>query len=211
MDKKKTYTAKIETEAKFIVPDESTFIALKQVTNVGDFQLRPAGTKVISDRYLDTPDKRFFQAGYACRIRTAKQKQTLTLKSLSPPAGNIHRRQEFELEVDTDQPAAWPPSETKDLALSIMGDESLYNLFILHQSRHKYHVLSESQPLIELSLDEVKLGDINKVDYFELEAELFEVGTDADLIQFVDILQSNWSLKPETRSKFERAFDGANF
>ena len=54
----------------------------------------------IVDRYLDTDDKRLYRAGFACRIRNVKERQILTLKSLVPAEGQIHRRQEIELEVD---------------------------------------------------------------------------------------------------------------
>ena len=54
-------------------------------------------------------------------------------------------------------------------------------------------------------VDEVLLGDAGTVDYFELEAELLEPGTEDDLTKFVEALQARWSLQPENKSKFERA------
>ena len=195
---------KTETEVKFIIPDLTTFSALQGMTSVGDFWLKPIGTKTHSDRYMDTVDRRILHAGYACRIRTAKQKQLLTLKSLSPPQGEIHRRREIEMEVTTDQPQAWADGEARELVLSVIGNDPLETLFTIHQTRYKCHVYLDDEAIIELSLDEVSLNEPGDVDYYELEAELINSGTETDLTQFVEALRTNWDLQAETRSKFER-------
>lgn len=195
----------IETEVKFIIPNQAILIALKNVISLDDFQLQPIDTESNEDRYLDTNDKRLFRAGYACRIRTTQQKQTLALKSLTPPEGNIHRRQEIEMEVESDWPQAWAKGKAKDLVLGIIGERQLQRLFIIYQRRHKYHVFLDEEPIVELSLDEVSLNDASKTDYFELEAELLESGSEKDLRRFIDALQANWDLQPEVQSKFERA------
>jgi inorganic triphosphatase YgiF len=203
-------TANIETEAKFAIPDKDTFVALQNTRQLGNFQLKPVEEKNVIDRYLDVADRRLFKAGYACRIRAAKQKQTLTLKSLTPAEGNIHRRQEIEMEVESDQPEEWPEGQAKDLVYSIIGQKTLETLFILHQIRQKYNVYHHGLPVIELSLDEVFLGDAGTVDYFELEAELIETGNEDDLTRFVEALRASWPLQPESKSKFERALAKTN-
>jgi inorganic triphosphatase YgiF len=195
---------KTETEAKFVVPNASVFAALRKITNLGDFELKPIGTHAVIDRYLDTADKHMYRAGFACRIRTVKEKQILTLKSLTPADGHLHRRQEIELEIETDQPQAWAESEAKRLVLEIVGTAPLQTLFVIHQTRHKFHTLLHGQLVIEFSLDEVSLNDAAIIDYYELEAELKETGAEADLAQFIEALQANWLLQPESLSKFER-------
>jgi CHAD domain-containing protein/uncharacterized protein YjbK/transposase-like protein len=201
---------KIETEAKFVVPDPSTFAALQKLSQLGDFELKPIGVKTVVDRYLDTADKRLYQAGVACRLRKVNQQQLVTLKSLTPAEGNLHRREEIETEVTVDplqisQPRAWPEGRVKKLVLEIVGSAPLETLFILHQTRHQFHALRQGQPVLELSLDEVSLRDQTVVDYRELEAELIESGVEANLISFVEALRARWPLKVETQSKFERA------
>jgi inorganic triphosphatase YgiF len=196
---------KIEKEVKFVIGDLVTFNNLRLLTTLSQFQLKPMGSKKNSDRYLDTSDRRIFRAGYACRIRSVQQKKILTLKSLDPPQGEIHRRREIELEITTDQPEAWVGSEARDLVLSAIGDEPLQTLFTIYQTRHKYQAHLHDEPVIELSLDEVSMGEPGTVSYFELEAELIEAGSETDLALFVDALRTHWDLRLETRSKFERA------
>ncbi len=199
---------RIETEAKFVVPDASTFNTLKKINRLGHFELESIGIQTVADRYIDTADKRLYQAGFACRLRTIKEKLILTLKSLTPTESHIHRRQEIEVEVETtDQPQAWAESDAKRLVMEIAGTAPLQTLFNLYQTRHKFHTRWQGgQPVIEFSLDEVSLHDITTIDYFELEAELMEAGTEADLARFTELLQRDWPLKVETQSKFERGF-----
>ncbi len=198
---------KIETEAKFSVPDSATFTALAQLTRLADFELTPLGLKTVTDYYLDTANRQFIQAGYACRLRQSARKQLITLKSLHKAQGEVHRRQEIEAEIGAnpvDQPQIWPESEAKTLVLEIAGPAPLQTLFIIHQSRRQFHLLRDERALIELSLDEVSLRDPAVIDYRELEAELLPAGTDADLNQLIQAIRANWPLEVEPLSKFER-------
>ncbi|MFC1975787.1 inorganic triphosphatase [Chloroflexota bacterium] len=196
----------VETEAKFIIPDLATFDALQKITGLDDFEAASIGIKNIVDRYLDTPDKHLLQADFVCRIRKAKNQQILTLKSsLKAVTGEIHRRQEIEMEVNSDQPLAWAESEVKDLVLGIVGQTPLQTLFTLYQTRHKFHVSSQEKLVIELSLDKVCLHQPTTIDYLGLEAELIEAGTEADLTRFAEALQRVWPLEADPQSKFERA------
>lgn len=198
-------TPTIETEAKFIIPDQATFTALEQLTRLGNFEIKALGVKEIADRYLDTSDKRLFQAGYACRIRNTKGQQTLTVKSLTPATTEVHRRHEMEMAVETDEPPAWPQSEIKNLVLDIVDEAALQTLFWLYQTRYKYHVIYQNQPIIELSLDKVALRQPEDIDYLGLEAELLENGSEANLTLFCKTLQQQWALVADPQSKFERA------
>ncbi|MBN1994270.1 MAG: CYTH domain-containing protein [Anaerolineae bacterium] len=197
-------TKNIETEAKFIIPDWATFAALQQLNKLGDFSINPIGVKEVVDRYLDTADKRIYQAGFTCRIREAKGRQLLSLKSLARARGELHRRQEIEMEVDTDQPRCWAEGEAKSLVWGIIGDAPLQTLFTLYQVRHKFHVYCQQQLVIELSLDKVSLPQA-ALDYLGLEAELIEAGTEANLARFTKMLQARWPLAADAQSKFERA------
>ncbi len=203
-------TNKIETEAKFVIPDASVFGELKEITQLDGFQLELIGTRQMVDRYLDTAARHMYRAGYACRIRATGEKKLVTLKSLTPAEGTLHRRQEIEQEVETDQPAAWPDSEAKSLVSDIIGLAPLETLFTIHQSRHQYHARREDQIILELSLDEVSFDDPETIDYHGLEAELKGSGTEADLVQFIESLQEKWLLQPDSLSKFERGLANLN-
>jgi CHAD domain-containing protein len=200
-------SAKLETEIKFKIPNYDTFAVLSTLRQLGEFHLKPVGIKKVVDRYLDTANRAIIQAGYACRVRTADKKSTLSLKSLTPPEGDTHRRQEIEVEIKSEQPQSWATSQAKEMIDQMAGEAPLEPLFTLFQTRHKNHVFLEGRPLIEMSVDKVSLTDPDQVDYFELEAELLEAGSEADLRHFVETLQTKWALQVELRSKFERAYE----
>lgn len=207
--------SRIETEAKFIIPNFSTFLALQKLTCLADFELKPLGTKVVVDRYLDTSDRRLYQAGWACRFRSSQSRHLLTLKSLTPAQGHTHHRQEIETEVESgqlpaDQPQHWAESEVKKLVIELAGSAPLQTLFTLFQTRHQFHSLWQGQPVLEFSLDEVSWRDPTVVDYREAEAELIEPGVAAHLDLFVEALQACWPLQAEAQSKFERALAATN-
>jgi inorganic triphosphatase YgiF len=204
---------KIETEAKFLVPDAALFAALSQLPHLAEFELRPLGLKTVTDNYLDTTTHQFIQAGYACRLRQSARQRLITLKSLHGAQGQVHRRQEIEAEIGdapVDRPQTWPESEAKTLAQQIAGESPLQTLFMLHQNRRQFHVLRDDRALIELSLDEVSLRDPAVIDYRELEAELLADGSETDLNRFITAILARWSLKVETLSKFERGLKVAN-
>ncbi len=193
-------THTIETEIKFRVPDRRTFNDLKMLTRVDNFALHAMGTKTIHDLYLDTASRRVLHAGYACRLRSQKNGLILTLKSLTPPSGALHRRTEIECAVPGQAPASWPDCPTTALLQQMTGDEPLELLFNLHQTRHK------DQPIIEFSLDEVSPTEAEQPDYLGLEAELIQHGSEADLARFAEQLTEQFTLHPESISKFERMF-----
>lgn len=203
--------ANVETEAKFIIPNQTTFDALLKLTQVGQFELTPTEVKTVSDHYLDTADKRLFQAGLACRLRNIKNRQVITLKSLTPATGALHQRDEIETSVkanqaEPDQPQAWEAGQAQSLVVEIIGQRLLQTLFSLHQTRHQFHVYRQGQAIIELSLDEVGLYHPGVIDFRELEAELLEAGNEEGLATFVATLLAQWPLEPQSYSKFERAW-----
>ncbi len=196
----------VEVEAKFIIPDVDTFESLAQLTRLDEFEVKDVGVRTIVDRYLDTSARQLVQAGYACRIRQSNSKKILAIKSLVVIEGEVHRRLEIELEVDDNQPQTWADGEAKNLILGIVGQTPLDTLFTLYQTRHKYHVFSQKQRIVELSLDQVSYYQPTIIDYLGLEAELVDKGTDADLARFTQALQNKWSLSVDPKSKFERAY-----
>lgn len=204
-------SSKVETEAKFRVPDLATFGTLQALRHLGRFKFQPVGSQTVVDRYLDTADRRLFRAGFACRLRSADSKQVLTVKSLTPASGNIHRRRQVEETIDLeqplgDQPEDWPTSEVRNLVRAKVQQNPLQTIFTIYQTRHILRVYLGQKPVIDFSLDAVSLQDPDTPEFLELEAELLEEGTEADLALFLNTLHSYWPLPPETQSKFELAW-----
>ncbi len=197
----------MEIEAKFAVPDVETFRRLRAADQLGGLALSVVQLKQVSDTYLDTPDRRILAAGYACRRREEAEGIVMTLKGLRGLEGAVHRREELEVQLPADQPPAeWPASPVRNLVLQLIGDAPLTSLFNLHQTRLLRRMSQGQQIVAQLSLDEVHMSVAGRDQaYFELEAELAPSGNEDDLAAIVAHLQDDWSLRPEPRSKFERA------
>jgi inorganic triphosphatase YgiF len=227
----------MEVEAKFSIPDRASFDQLCQLRELAGFRLEPAGVKKVRDRYLDADDRAILRAGYACRVRhkghrpvrrfapdgDAKpvkvETYVATLKGLggADSDSGIHQRVEYEVPVVGADPATWPESPARDLALQLSGGRPLRELFTLSQERHirlLYDDASEGARLVaELSLDVVAPGGHGSRPYYELEIELLDQGSESDLHILTNDLRTAWGLRPELRSKFERGLvliDGGN-
>jgi CHAD domain-containing protein len=131
----------------------------------------------------------------------------LTLKGLGGVEGAVHRRDEREVHLPAwnPDPAAWPESPARALALELTRGARLRPLFALHQRRRRADVTQGGRRVAELSLDAVRVTIGRRpVSYFELEVELRGDGTEADLAALAAELTDAWGLVPEARSKFER-------
>jgi CHAD domain-containing protein len=198
----------LEIEAKFSIPDEETFQRLKDTTTVAGFRLGSGEVAELYDRYLDTAGKNALAQGYALRIRCHGSRYLGTLKGLGTALGAIHRRAEYEVELIEPLPlSAWPPSEARDLALRLCGDDRLNTLFEIRQTRHSRPLYDAEQAVVEFHLDRVHLSKegVEITTYLELEAELLLDEDEEELEAIASELQMLWGVTPQSQSKFERA------
>jgi len=198
----------MEIEAKFAIPNRAMYRELNRLRDLAGYTLAPTGTVKVTDRYFDTFDGRLLAAGYACRLRTQGDVVVATLKSLGGVSGVVHRRDEQEVQLAgwTPDPLVWPKSPARALALELTSGAQLQPLFELTQSRACADVLDSERPVAQLSLDAVRAAVGKRPAlYYELEVELTETGTEADLTALAGELMTTWKLVPEPRSKFERA------
>jgi CHAD domain-containing protein len=199
----------VEIEAKFALPDRASAQRLRGLDRLGDFRLGEGKVCEVSDIYLDTADRRILAAGYACRWREVAGQIVVTLKSISPAQGAVHRRDELEtvlLGGAPREPAQWPPSPVQDRLLGWIGPEVVSPIFELRQTRTVRPVLHSGVCVVEMSVDEVRATAGGRTqEYLELEMELQPGGSAKDLAGLVDVLTRDWGLVPEPRSKFERA------
>lgn len=200
----------MEIEAKFAIPNRDVYRQLVRLRAVAGYDLIPVGSAQVTDEYFDTADARLLAAGYTCRLRAEDGVFVATLKGLGGVTGVVHRRdeQEVRLPARVSDPALWPESAARTLALEITGAAVLQPLFQLSQQRTRADVMAGSRRVAQLSLDAVRaaVGQRPAL-YYELEVELAPAGTEADLAALAPALAAAWQLTPEPRSKFARALE----
>jgi CHAD domain-containing protein len=200
----------MEVEAKFAVPDRKTFLRLAAQRSLAGYTLAHTRSVEVHDQYLDTADGRLYAAGYSCRLRREPDKVIATLKGLGDAAGAVHQRDEQEVQLPewVPDPAAWPAGPARELALRLTGGTPLQPLFELSQLRARSDVLDGERHVAEWSLDAVTVpvGE-RPAHYYELEVELKDSGNEDDLQALAGELSDRWRLSPQTRSKFQRAYE----
>lgn len=203
----------MEIEAKFAVRDPLTFNQLVEVDELAGLCLGKARVKLVHDRYLDTAQRAFLLAGYACRLRTVGDARIVTLKSFTAASGALHQREELEVELIPATPESaghlidlWPDSQATTLVRELSDGQPLGLLFELQQERHvRLATRRGSNSLVaEVSLDVVRFNPGAAALTFELEAELLPGGRVADLEAVIAELNERWAVLPESTSKFER-------
>jgi triphosphatase len=196
----------LEIEAKYTT-SRFVFDKLLKADALGEYRLETTEEQLITDHYLDTGDRDIRKGGYAFRVREKNGRWLLTVKGLGTTESAIHRREEYEVEIQSDTPLQqWPDSPARDLVVSLTHSQPLVELFVIRQHRTLCKVFRGEHLVGELSLDVVDMGSFGQQERTcEVEVELESDGTLEDLQVLDEILQSNYGLRPETRSKFERA------
>ena len=199
-------TGASEIEAKYTVPDPSSFDKLSALDVLGDYRLVPRAEQRVTDHYLDTQRRVLLEAGYTCRRRVdeAGGPEWVTVKGLGGAQEAVHRRIELETQVPPGAPPErWPDGPVRDLVIRLAGEAPLLELFRLSQRRLMRHVEREGRRVAVLSLDRVDFG-ATLPETCELEIELAPEGDAGDLEALVAALEP-FGLSPQTLSKFERA------
>jgi CHAD domain-containing protein len=200
----------MEIEAKLAIPNRRAYRALLHLRSLAGYELREAGSMRVHDQYVDTADGRLLAAGYACRLRSAEDGLLLTVKGLGGAEGAVHRRAHHEMRLPawSSKPADWPDGDARDTVLELAAGAMLEPLVDLVQRRVFSDVMDGERLVGEFSLDAVRTEAGGRpASYHELEIELAEAGTEADLARLVEELIKVWDLAPEPRSKFERALE----
>jgi inorganic triphosphatase YgiF len=196
----------MEIEAKFRVEDDALFPALLGLRALGPFQLAAAPEPEDQRNvYFDTADRRLRQAQYGLRVREIGERRIATLKGAAQVSDGMYERDEWEIDVDGDDPHGWPPGELRDRVLDLLGGAALEPTLAIHTRRQHIYAARGAARVAELSLDEgdISAGGLGQ-HFRELEIELLGAGSRADLDELVRLLRGRFALAPEDRSKLAR-------
>jgi triphosphatase len=213
-----------EIEWQFDVDDLGAVEAwLRQHARNGEWEFHFGEPEEQIDSYYDTPDWRFFRAGYVLRIRQARNTPAeATLKSFGTRKDGLRQRHEInermKLEGITDDPtgsvirSSGPVGQRVRAMLSRHSAQMLRRLFDAQTRRTRIAVQRDEAHVAEIALDDVSIaGDRRRgpVRFRRVEVELasdhasdLESATKS-VEALVAKMQSACELRPATDSKFE--------
>jgi len=199
----------MEIESKFLVPEETDFKALENLSRLASYTISEARIQIIEDTFLDTENKDIMAAGYYLRIRKAagEKGKWVTIKSLGGFEGGTHRREEYvSFLPERLSVLECPNLKIRNMIFEFTSGLDLYPLINLKQKRLIRKLNLEEKQVADLYLDRVNLkSESRKKLYNEFEVELKSGGTIKDLKTIRDFLLNNYSLVESPFSKFERA------
>jgi triphosphatase len=198
----------IEIEAKFRVMDPEEEAWLLSARRIGGLHAGPANDPLLFvDHYLDTPDRKLLRAGWTLRLRRLDRGTLASLKSIVPPDGALHTRDEIERQARFDpDPTTWRKSEVRERALELLAGEKPSEIARISQWRRNRELEGPEGLRIEMSLDGVVVHakGRKRASWNELELELLE-GEAGALLAVSRKLAKRAGLVPERHSKGERA------
>lgn len=197
----------MEIEAKFRVSSRSVFADVLQLPSLGPYGLeRISGIEHQYNTYFDTLDRRLTALRHSLRIRDLGARRIATVKRSLGISMGIHRREEWEVEIDAgDDPQDWPASAARERALAVLGGAPIVPLVSIRTRRQYIYAVHAGSRLAELSLDEgAIMAGGRAIGFRELEIELLAGGTEADLDTLIRSLRERFPLAPEPRGKKAR-------
>jgi triphosphatase len=188
-----------EIELKLTICQESIepFFSLPLLAN------QPQESFFLENTYFDTQDKQLTQSAAALRIRKSPEGFVQTLKSRGQNIGGLHRRDEWEVEIQNSQLnfSLFPPK-----ALPEGLTESEFSPLFKTDFERTRWLIEYQQSEIELVLDVGKVSTQNGQDHIsELELELKRGNLD-DLFNLAQQISEQVAIMPSDISKAERGY-----
>ncbi|MDR3242565.1 MAG: CYTH domain-containing protein [Clostridiales Family XIII bacterium] len=159
--------------------------------------------------YFDTDDRRLLRSDVAFRVRMEGNRIVASLKWNGSEVGGLHTREEINVPIDDEtcfiqpDPAIFRESGAGKTLLELLEDSKLHSVFETNFLRSRVRV-DTGGCICEVSVDEGEIvTDFGNLPIRELEIELFS-GEQAALLQIGEKLAGQYSLAPESRTKYER-------
>jgi CHAD domain-containing protein len=186
---------------------------LRTRSAAGDLHFQFGVPEEQRDSYYDTPDWRFFTAGYALRLRQASARNEVTLKSFGTEADGLRRRRELNQPLPASDGVRHSGRALERLdgdvgarVRAVVGKAHLTRLFEIRTQRNPIAIRNADAQLAEIVLDDVVIvagRRSSRLQRVEVEARAADGAAGATLSEFIDEFRATCALVPATHSKFE--------
>ncbi len=168
--------------------------------------IQPPKTQTLLSIYFDTEKQDLLQQGIGLRVRHMGKKRLQTLKTQGSVLGGLHRRHEWETEVESDVPQIDLIPEDALPKRFLHKLKHIKPIFTTRFERKTWHITPSENCEIEIALDQ---GEVYAGEYTmpisEVELEL-KAGSPSVLYQLALQLQETLRLTIENRSKAARGY-----
>lgn len=166
-------------------------------------------SKVLKNRYFDTPDLQLRQADIGLRVRQNQRGEIeQTIKTSGTVMGGLHQRPEYNIAIDSMFPdlhlfdlSIWPEQ------LDVMDvQDQLTKLFDTDFTRIAWLITCEDDSVVELAFDQGEITTSSaKEDILEIEIELIS-GSTQSLFHLAKALMAELTMRPGILSKAARGY-----
>jgi inorganic triphosphatase YgiF len=198
----------IETEIKFLLPEEFTEEDITQALESIGFVIRWRSTEKQIDTYFDTTGLTLLRSGVSLRLRRIGRTRVCTLKLPISQKESVMRRHEIQWEIpdieaeqDELQVIRHSPDGAND-AFSKLGVKSVTPVLRVLTFRHRGEAASSNGLLVDVVVDRTTFTSTRgQAKQSELELEL-RVGDNGGMEELARTLREHLKLAPSERSKF---------
>ena len=197
-----------EIELKYLVLNEDADSLIRQVLTNQNYHFQHQ-SKVLKNRYFDTPDFALRQFDIGLRIRENQHgDKEQTVKLAGQVVGGLHSRPEYNVNTQQNTPDLslfeqniWPEG-FQSLAIN----ERLVTLFSTDFHRSAFEVTDNNNNKIELVFDKGEIRSAGKSEAIcEIELELLSGDVDG-LFELAKVLFNHLTMRPGMLSKAARGY-----
>ncbi len=197
-----------EMEVKLLIEPQELSGLLASTLVTGKRIAGSEKTLNIINRYYDTPDFRLKNQGLAYRIRKTNKDYEATIKTKGQNREGFSVRGEYTVPLPgpTIITMGFDPEIDKKLRTLLAGT-ALRELFHIVVTRRLCLLQVTEQTVLEMAID---TGEISATQGNEPIAEVeleIKKGTKEDLFAFLTACKKQFTIIPETRSKWQRGMD----
>lgn len=196
----------MEVEARFAIPDQTTYERLRSLDSLEHFVLHNPETIQIDDVYLDTEDRRIARAGYACCLRQQGDRHTVLLRKREIPDPPLHRYERLQAEMPGQLSwPHWPDGQVREELVGLVGDADLEAVLALYRIEECRQVSAGGRRVAELKQDVVRQSVANgQEEFLDLIVRLQEDGTEEELTALIESLRRDFDVLPQPVSRYQR-------
>ncbi len=197
----------MEVEARFAVPDLTTYEQLLALDRLDQFVFRNPETHQIDDVYLDTEDRRIAQADWACCVCHQGDQHQVIVRKRGVPDPPLHRYERFQADLSGQVPLQqWPSGPVRDQVVALVGDAELRPVLALHRTQTSRDVYCGGRRVARLKQDVVsQVVDGETQEFLDLVIALADGDTEDEFASLVASVQNKIDVWPQPVSRYQRS------